>query len=171
MENSLPASVDHHASGAQRSGRWPHGARHRKPPAPSALSTAGDSQSGLSSGEHVEGGCSWLAVAEHAPEHVDASSAAGQHSLSMSLEWTGNRTGWDAHHDEPRAALRVGARRQGGTRRLNRSRPRTALELPADGAARPVWRSATRSTIAVADDLSPWCRSVNTLYTTERRTL
>ena len=25
-----------------------------------------------------------------APEHVDASSAAGQHSLSVPLEWTGN---------------------------------------------------------------------------------
>jgi hypothetical protein len=37
VENSHPRRAsNHHASGAQRSGRWPHGARHRRPPASTA---------------------------------------------------------------------------------------------------------------------------------------
>jgi hypothetical protein len=43
-----------------------------------------------------------------------------------------------------------------------------ALDLPADRAARPAWRSATRSTTAVADDLSRRCRPV-TLSTRQKR--
>jgi hypothetical protein len=37
VENSHPRRAsNHHASGAQRSGRWPHGARRRRPPASTA---------------------------------------------------------------------------------------------------------------------------------------
>jgi hypothetical protein len=51
------------------------------------LSTATDSQSGLSSGEHVFGRLFlvWLVVAEHGPEHVDASSGEGQYRLGVPL--------------------------------------------------------------------------------------
>jgi hypothetical protein len=51
------------------------------------VTAAADSQSGLSSGEHVFGRLFLVGtvVAEHGPEHVDASSGEGQDSLGVPL--------------------------------------------------------------------------------------
>ena len=51
------------------------------------MSAAIDSQSGLSSGEHVFGRLFLvgLVVAEHGPEHVDASSGEGEDGLGVPL--------------------------------------------------------------------------------------
>ena len=53
------------------------------------LSTACDSQSGLSSGEHVFGRLFLVGtvVAEHGPEHVDASSGEARTAWVCRLPW------------------------------------------------------------------------------------
>jgi hypothetical protein len=72
------------------------------------VSSARDSQSGLSCGENVSGRLFLVGtvVAEHGPEHVDASSGEGQDSLGVAIALGSftvvvGRRGWaalDADH-------------------------------------------------------------------------